>query len=231
MEGKQDQGFTYDIGELRFSNQILRLGPDQLLLQDHQLGTLGLLQLQLGDLIGNLRLVVPTRLDALLDVPNGLQDTARVIQGVGIGVLLLADLAENNAHLVRDVRDGIIARLFAPLRQLGCDRNPLAPGSLVGRDEVVLGLDQSVELAGELGLDLSSERGEGELGAGGVRRGRRRVVTVADGEGSIPGECQFGLLRKVWRCRVRRGREYHCVKDIRLLRLSVLVRAMVLGSL
>lgn len=79
-----------------------------------------------------------------------------------IGVLLLTHLAHDHAHLVREVADGIIARLLAPLRELGGDGVAFAAGGLVGRDEVVFGLDEAEETAGELGLDGAAEGAEGE---------------------------------------------------------------------
>lgn len=55
----------------------------------------------------------------------------------------------------------------------------------MGGDEVVLGLDEAEEAAGELGLDGAAEGAEGEALAGGAGRGA--ALVGADGECSVPG--------------------------------------------
>lgn len=129
-------------------HEIFRLGADKLLLQHDNLGALWLLHLEPLNLIDNLVLVVAARLDAPLGVPYGLEQSARVVQVVRICVLKLAHLAEDHADLVGDIADGIVARLLAPFGELRGDGDALARCGLVGRDEVVLRLDEAVELAG-----------------------------------------------------------------------------------
>lgn len=62
---------------------------------------------------------------------------------MSVKVLLLANLTEKNADLVREVGDGIIPSLLTPLRELRCDRDALLAGGLIGTNEVVFGLDES----------------------------------------------------------------------------------------
>lgn len=176
--------FPYDIRQLGFGNQVLCLGADKLLLKDHESRTLGLLHLELGNLVGNLILAIAARLHALLRVANVLQNTPGVVQRVSILLLLLAKLAQDDANLVRNVRDGGVVGLLAPLGQLGGDGGALAAGGLVGVDEVVLALDDLVELARELGLDVSAEGVEGEASAlgGAVVLGAVAAVVGSDGE-------------------------------------------------
>lgn len=136
----------YNIGQLRLSHQILGLGPDKLLLELDELGALGLLILQLLHLIGNLALVIPTRLHRALRIPNLLQHAAIILQVLGKDVFLLAEFGQEHAQLVGDVGDGVVARRLAPVGELGGDGDAFAAGRLVGADAVVLALDDFVEL-------------------------------------------------------------------------------------
>lgn len=54
--GERCWGSTHNIGQLRLGDEILGLGTDKLLLEDREPGTLGLLDLELLDLVGNLGL-------------------------------------------------------------------------------------------------------------------------------------------------------------------------------
>jgi hypothetical protein len=54
---------TGDVAELGLGDEGLGFGADELLLEDDDLGGVGLLVLQLGDLIGDLLLAVTGRLD------------------------------------------------------------------------------------------------------------------------------------------------------------------------
>lgn len=146
-------------------HQVLCLCSNQLLLQDHQSGVLWLLHLELVDLILDLLPVVPTRLDTLLGVSDRLQHGPSVIQVVRIDVLLLAQLAEQHADLVGKLRDGIIASLLAPVGELCTNGETLFAGGFVGSNEVVLGLDESEELLGQLRLAGSAQAGESEATA------------------------------------------------------------------
>lgn len=175
---------SYDIRQLSFGDQVLCLGADKLLLKDHEPRALGLLQLELGNLVGNLILAITARLHTLLRVANVLQNTACIVQRVSILFLLLAKLAQDDADLVRDVRDGGVVGLLAPLGQLGGNGGALTAGGLVGVDEVVLALDDLVEFARELGLNVAAEGVEGEAGAlgGAVVLGAVAAVAGSDGE-------------------------------------------------
>lgn len=156
---------TYDIGKLGLSHQVLRLCSNQLLLQNHQSRVLRLLHLELMDLILDLLSVVPAWLDALLGVPDRLQNRPGIVQVVRIDVLLLAQLADYHTNLVGKLGDGIIAGLLAPIGELCANRETLFAGGFVGTDEVVLGLDEAEEFLGQLGLAGSTQAGEGETTA------------------------------------------------------------------
>ena len=153
---------THDVGQLCFSDQILRLCSNELLLQRHELRALRLLILQLLDLIRDLRLMIPTRLHRALRIPDLLQDSAIVLQILRKHVLLLAQLGQQHAQLVGDVGDGVVARGLAPVRELSGDGDALAAGGLVGADGVVLAFDHLEELLAELGLLYAPEGGHGE---------------------------------------------------------------------
>lgn len=86
----------YDIGQLRLSHQILRLGPDQLLLELGDLRTLRLLVLQLLNLVCDLALVIPARLHRALRVPDLLQHAPVVFQVLREDVFLLAQLGQQH---------------------------------------------------------------------------------------------------------------------------------------
>ena len=177
---------TYDVGQLGLSNQVLGLGAHQFLLESDESDTLWLLHLGALDLILDLSTVVSAWLDALLGVANSLQKVPGVIQVVCVKVLLLANLAEENADLVGEVGDGIIASLLTPLGELGSDRNALLAGRLVSTDEVVLGLDESEETAGEIRLSCATEGGEGEATAGSSLVGILPPAVGADGKRAVP---------------------------------------------
>jgi hypothetical protein len=86
---------------------------------------------------------------------------------MGISVLLLTDLAENDTDLVRKVADGLISGVLAPLRELLSDGHALLAGGFMGGDQVVLGLDEFEELARELRLGLTAQRVEGKTWSAG----------------------------------------------------------------
>ena len=117
------------------------------------------------DLILDLLSVVPAWLDALLRVSNRLQHRPGIVQVVRIDVLLLAQLAEQHANLVGELGDGVIAGLLAPVGQLCANGETFFACGFVGADEVVLGLDKSEELLGQLRLAGSAQAGESEATA------------------------------------------------------------------
>ena len=133
--------------------------------------------------------MVATRLNATLGVSNLLQHRAIVFQVLREDILLLPDLRQQHAEFVGDVGDGVVARGFAPVGELGGDGDALAGGGLVSSDGVVLGFDDLEELFGEFGLLEPAKRcdceavfgggGCGGCGAGGGGFG-------ADGEGAVP---------------------------------------------
>ncbi len=184
---KGTQMNTYDISKLCFRNQVLRLRADQLLLQRDKFRTLRLLRLQLRNLIRDLRFMIPTRLHALLRIPDLLQHRPAIVQIMRIRILLLSELAQEDAHLVAHVRDGLIVGSLAPVRELAGDGDPFLAGGFVRGYEVVFVFDELVELFGELGLDGAAEGGEvedmsrcGTAGAG--------TFVGPDGKGAIPIE-------------------------------------------
>lgn len=148
------------------------------------LGTLWFLALQLGDLVCQLDFVVPRRLDALLHIPNMLQDSSAIIKVVCIEVLLLTDLRQQHADLVGELANCIISGCFTPLGDLGRDGDALLAGGFVGLDQVVFRLDQAVQFSAQFWLDLASERVEAERVAFAVALAV--ALVGADGEGSIP---------------------------------------------
>lgn len=83
---------TYNIRQLRLRNQILRLRPHELLLEDDEALALGLLELELLDLVCDFRLSVAAGLHALLRVTDGLEDGAGLVEAVRVRVLLRAQL-------------------------------------------------------------------------------------------------------------------------------------------
>lgn len=153
---------TYDVGKLGFSDQILCLSSHELLLKGDQLGAGRLLVLQLGNLIGDLSLVVATGLDAALGVSDLLQDASVVLEVLCIQVFLLTDLGQQDANLVGQIRDGVVVGRLTPVGQLRRDGNSLATSCLVGTNGMVLSLDQLEELLGELGFSHATKGGHGE---------------------------------------------------------------------
>ena len=171
---------------MSLSNQVLRLGPDKLLLQNDEPSALGLLALELSNLVGDLGLAVTAGLDALLRVADLLEHAAALVEGVGVRVLLLAQLAQHHAHLVADVAKGLIAGLLAPLGQLCRDRHPLLSSGLVRVDQVVVRLDQPVQLARQLRLHVPAQRREREALAPGAAGVAGRALVRADRQCSVP---------------------------------------------
>lgn len=115
------QLLTRDIAQLGLSNKRLRLCPDELLLEHDDARRVGLLILQLRDLVGDLRLAVAAGLDGRLDVPDRLDRDPILVVPVDELIFELADLVDQDAELVGDVGDVVVAG-FAPEGQLLLDR-------------------------------------------------------------------------------------------------------------
>lgn len=86
--------FAGDVGELGLGDEGLGLGTDKLLLEDNNLGGVGLLVLELGNLVGDLLLAVTAGLDRGLDVADALHSDAVLIIAVDVLVLELANLVQ-----------------------------------------------------------------------------------------------------------------------------------------
>jgi len=110
----------------------------------------------------NLGLGVSRRLNRALSVADLLQNTPAFLHALGQGVLLLCDFGQQHAQLVGDLGDGVIARLLTPVAELRGDRSLLLGSVLVGTDGMVLGLDQLVQLLGQLGLLDPTETSHGK---------------------------------------------------------------------
>jgi len=153
---------TYNIGKLSLCDQVLSLSSHKFLLKSHKSGAGGLLVLELGNLVADLRLVVTARLHTTLGVSNLLQDTSVILQVLRIEVLLFTNLRHQHADLVGQVGDGVIIGRLAPVRELRCDRNSFPASGLVSTDSVVLGLDELEELLGQVRLSHTTECAHGK---------------------------------------------------------------------
>ena len=102
-----------DVAQLGLGDQALSLGAHQLLLQHHDARAIGLLVLELGDLVRDLLLAVARRLHRRLDVADRLHRDAVLVVAVDELVLQLADLVDQHAELVGHVGDVVVA-VFAP---------------------------------------------------------------------------------------------------------------------
>jgi hypothetical protein len=67
-------------------------------------------------------------------------------------VLLLSDLRKQHTKLVADIAQGLVVGALAPFAELASNGSTLLGSLLVGVDRMVLGLDELVELLGQLGL-------------------------------------------------------------------------------
>ena len=110
------------------------------------LGALRFLVFQLLDLVGDLGLVISTRLDGALGIPDLLQDPAIFFQVLGKRIFLLSQFGQENSQLIGNVRDRIIAGGFAPVGKLRGNGDTLAAGGFVSPDGMVFTLDDLVEL-------------------------------------------------------------------------------------
>ena len=134
--------------------------------------------------------MLTTRLDAPLRVPNRFEDDAGLLEVLRVAVLLLADLAQQDAELVAEVGHGVIACLLAPVGQLAGDGGALAARVFMGGNGVGLGFDELEELLGEVGLRRAAEavgRGVSRLAVDG------RVRVAGSGKGRVPVESEAVL--------------------------------------
>jgi hypothetical protein len=98
-----------------------------------------------------------------LRVTDLLQHTPTVLKSLSEQVLLLCDLRQQYSKLITDIAQSIVVGALAPLAQLSSNRSSLLGSVLVGVDSMVLGLDQLVELLGQLGLLGAAQRGKREM--------------------------------------------------------------------
>lgn len=96
LEGSLDL-FAGDVGQLSLGDEGLGLGTDKLLLQHDDARRVGVLVLELGNLIGDLLLAVAAGLDRGLDVADALDGHAVLVVAVNEQILELADLVNQNA--------------------------------------------------------------------------------------------------------------------------------------
>lgn len=139
-----------DVGELGLSDKGLSLGSDKLLLKNNNLGGVGLLVLEVGNLVGDLLLSVSRGLDGSLNVSHGLQGDSVLVVLVDELVLELTNLVDENTELVGDVGD-ILVSVLTPERQLLGNLSSLSGLLLDGSHHVLLHLDELGELSGEIG--------------------------------------------------------------------------------
>lgn len=127
---------TRNVGQLGLGHKRLGLGTDKLLLQDDNLGRVGFLVLELGNLVGDFLLAcagsaftpcsiqlngyrdvekivrtVAAGLHGSLNVSDALHGNAVLVVTVDILVLQLANLVQKNTKLISDVRDVFISAL------------------------------------------------------------------------------------------------------------------------
>lgn len=177
-------GQTHNVGQLGLGHEILCFGAHELLLEGEELGTLGLLCLELGNLVGNLGLVVAARLDALFGIANLLEKRPAVVEIVCVEVFLFTHLGKQDADLVGDVADRIIVGLLSPVRELRRNGDTLLSGGLVVGDEMIFRLDQLEELATEFRLNGTTKGRETEAMA--TRGALFGALVGADRQGAIP---------------------------------------------
>jgi hypothetical protein len=121
LEGSLDL-LAGDVGELRFGDQRLGLGADELLLKNDDARRLRVLVLELSDLVGDLLLAcswglvtgskfeiedgdltVSAGLHGSLDVTDALNGDAVLVVAVDELVLQFTNLVDQDAELIRDV--------------------------------------------------------------------------------------------------------------------------------
>jgi hypothetical protein len=125
---------TSDVGELSFGNEGLGFRANKLLLEDNDLGAIGLLVLELCNLICDLLLACKKELAEIegcmgrehtvsawlhrsLNIADALYGDAILVISIHELVLELSNLVDEHTELVGNIRDIVIA-CFAPDRQL-----------------------------------------------------------------------------------------------------------------
>ena len=103
--------FAGNVGELSLGDEGLGLGTDKLLLEDNNLGGIGLLVLELSNLVGDLLLAVTAGLHRGLDVADALHGDAVLVIAVDVLVLELANLVQQDTELVGDVGNILVGTL------------------------------------------------------------------------------------------------------------------------
>jgi hypothetical protein len=99
-----------------------------------------------------LLLVCTAGLHRALRVANLLQHATAVLKSLCEQVFLLSNLRQQHTKLVADIAQGLVVGALAPLAQLSSNGSAFLGSLLVGVDCMVLGLDELVELLGQLGL-------------------------------------------------------------------------------
>lgn len=109
--------FAGDVGQLGLCDQRLGFGTDQLLLEDDYAGRVGLLVLELGDLIGDFLLAVSAGLDGGFDIADALDGDTILVVAVDELVFELANFVDQDTEFVGNVGDVVITS-FTPDGQL-----------------------------------------------------------------------------------------------------------------
>ena len=102
-----------DVGQLRFGDKRFSFSANKLLLQNHNARAVGLLVLQLRNLVRNLLLAVARRLHRGFDVADRLDRNTVLVIAVDELVLELANFVDENAELIGYIAH-IIVTCFAP---------------------------------------------------------------------------------------------------------------------
>lgn len=161
------QLFASDVGQLGLGNERLGLSTDKLLLEHDNLWAVGLLVLELSDLVGDLLLAVSAWLNGCLDVADALDGDSVLVVAVDELVFQLTNLVDEHTELVGDIGNVVVAAL-TPDRQLllcvlarcapldiaflitYCNLHALSSDQLHGAHDVLLHLHQLRELLREV---------------------------------------------------------------------------------
>jgi hypothetical protein len=118
---------TGDVGELSLGDERLSLSTHEFLLKHNNPGRVGLLVLQLGDLVGDLllaciwvstggsegcsKLTITAGLNRSLNVADALNRHAVLVVAVDILVLQFTNLVDQDTELICDVRNVVVTSL------------------------------------------------------------------------------------------------------------------------